>query len=183
MKYCYECGSTLEKIVPEGDNLPRGVCSNPSCDYIHYINPKVIVGTIPRYQNKIMLCKRAIEPCYGKWTLPAGFMECHEDSSEGAARETLEEAGAHVEIDQLFRMYDLPHISQIYLFYLASMNNLKYEAGEESLEVALFTEDEIPWDELAFPVIGQVLKEFFEKRQHDVLSFENTTFNVKKVLK
>lgn len=173
MKFCVECGSPLEKKIPPGDNRERGVCTNPDCGYIYYVNPKNIVATLPYYQDKVLLCKRAIEPRYGKWTLPAGFMECAETTEEGALRETFEEAGANVEIKQLYRIYDLPYISQVYIFYLAELPEPVYAAGEESLEVELFSEDEIPWDELAFTVVAEALREFFAERKTGEFTIQN----------
>lgn len=159
MKFCSDCGSSIEKRIPEGDDHERDVCS--SCGSIFYQNPKVIVGTLPVWENKVLLCKRAIEPRYGYWTLPAGFLELSESSWQGAQRETFEEAGANVESGMLYGVYDLPYISQIYMFYLASVDAGKFEAGKESLEVRWFTRDEIPWCELAFPVINSMLERYF----------------------
>jgi ADP-ribose pyrophosphatase YjhB (NUDIX family) len=156
MKFCSACGSSVTQTIPAGDNRPRFVC--PECDTIHYQNPKMVVGTLPVWEDKVLLCKRAIEPQYGKWTLPAGFMENHESTQEGALRETFEEAGARVEISHLFTLYNLPYISQVYLMFRARLLDLEFAAGPESLEVALFTEAEIPWDQLAFRTIEQTLR-------------------------
>ena len=165
MKFCSQCGSTVELRIPEGDNLPRFVCSQ--CTTIHYQNPKIVAGCIPEWQDKILLCKRAIEPQYGYWTLPAGFMENNETTPNAAQRETQEEANANVEIISLYAMFDIPHISQVYLMFRARLLDLEFAPGVESLEVDLFTEDQIPWDELAFPVINETLKYYYQDRQRN----------------
>jgi ADP-ribose pyrophosphatase YjhB (NUDIX family) len=162
MKFCSQCGSEVILRVPEGDTLPRFVC--PICTTIHYQNPKMVVGCIPEWEGKILLCRRAIPPREGKWTLPAGFMENNETLAQGAARETLEEANARVEIRDLYAVYNLPHISQVYLLFRAKLLDLDFFPGIESLEVKLFEEHEIPWDEIAFRVIHDPLKRYFEER-------------------
>ncbi len=139
-----------------------------SCGIVHYENPKVVVGSIPVWQNKVLLCRRAIEPQYGLWTLPAGYMENGETTLAGAKRETHEEAGADIINTQLYRLFDIPFISQVYLFYLADMSSGKHSPGIESLETALFEEKDIPWQDLAFPVIHDVLQEYFEDRKKGV---------------
>lgn len=167
IKFCTLCGSAkIEKRIPPGDDRERAICAN--CGHIHYINPKIVVGSIPVWGEQILLCKRAIEPRYGKWTLPAGFMEEGETLAEGAARETLEEAGARITIEQLYASYSLPGISQVYVLFLAKLDDVNYSAGIESLEVALFFEHEIPWDELAFVAIREVLKQYFADRQKGI---------------
>lgn len=163
MKFCSVCGSAVELRTPENDNRLRHVCIE--CNVIHYQNPKMVVGCLPIVGDKILLCKRAIEPRYGYWTLPAGFLENGEDTFQGAARETFEEAGAVAIDDGLYTIYDLPHISQIYFFFRARLENDAYAVGEESLDVALFAEDEIPWKELAFPVVAKTLRHYFSDRQ------------------
>lgn len=167
-KYCTECGSGVSQRIPQGDNRQRHVCDQ--CGHVHYENPKVVAGSIPEWQGKILLCRRAIEPRYGLWTLPAGFMENGETTVEAAARETLEEAGARVEITRLFAMFSLPHISQVYVMYNARLPTPDYAAGEESLEVALFDERDIPWQQLAFPVIGETLRRYFADRHNGMLT-------------
>ncbi|MCY7386790.1 MAG: NUDIX hydrolase [Burkholderiales bacterium] len=163
MKFCSQCGSgKIESALPPGDDRAREICAD--CGYIHYVNPKVVVGSIPVWGEQILLCKRAIEPRYGKWTLPAGFMEEGETLAEGAKRETLEEAGARISIEQLYASYSLPEISQVYVLFLARLDDLNYLAGSESLEVKLFHEHEIPWDELAFVAISEALKRYFADR-------------------
>ena len=163
MKFCSECGSQVQIKIPLGDNRERHVCD--SCGVIHYINPRIITGTLPIYEDKVLLCRRAIEPRLGFWTLPAGFMENGETSAEAAARETLEEAEARVHIQHLYTLFNLPHISQVYLFFLADVIDGEYGVGEESLESNLFREEDIPWDELAFPTIERTLKLYFEDRK------------------
>ena len=159
MKYCSQCGAEVDIDIPEGDNRPRHVC--PKCETIHYQNPKVVVGCIPMWEDRILLCRRAIEPRYGLWTLPAGFMENGETTQQGAARETLEEATAKVEVNDLYSLFNLPHIDQIYMLFRSRLVDLDFGPGSESLDVRLFREEEIPWDEIAFPVIKETLKLFF----------------------
>lgn len=163
MKFCNLCGSAVELLVPKGDTLPRHVCG--SCGEIHYLNPKVVVGCIPRWQDRILMCRRAIEPRYGLWTLPAGFLENGETTIEGAARETLEEAAARVRVTQLYTLFNLPHINQVYVMFLADLDEPEFGPGTESLEVALYDEPEIPWRQIAFPVIEQTLKLYFDDRR------------------
>jgi ADP-ribose pyrophosphatase YjhB (NUDIX family) len=166
MKFCSECAHPVALAIPEGDNRPRYVCSH--CDAIHYQNPKLVVGSIPVWEQdgqlKVLLCKRAIEPRYGYWTLPAGFMENAETTAEAAIRETEEEAGARIEIGELFTLLNVAHVHQVHLFYLARLVDLDFAPGIESLEVALFAEHEIPWDDLAFPTIRTTLELFFADR-------------------
>ncbi len=162
MKFCSNCGSKVSFRIPEGDDRPRHVCD--SCDTIHYSNPRVIVGCVPEYEGKILLCRRAIEPRSGLWTLPAGFMENGETTLQGAARETWEEARAEVYEQHLYRIFDVPGINQVYMFYRARVVDGAYGVGPESQEVELFTEDSIPWDEIAFPVVYHTLREFFHDR-------------------
>lgn len=163
MKYCSQCGSTVDHIIPEGDNRHRYVCG--SCEIIHYQNPRIIAGCLPIFEDKVLLCKRAIEPRSGYWTLPAGFLENGETTAIGAMRETLEEANATVAIDDLYTVFSLPHISQVYMFFKATMPEPAFSAGVESLEVKLFEEHEIPWKELSFPVITQTLEHYFSDRK------------------
>jgi ADP-ribose pyrophosphatase YjhB (NUDIX family) len=168
MNYCSECGKTLIRKIPPRDVLPRFVCEN--CHAIHYQNPKLIVGCIPEWQDKILLCQRAIEPRYGLWTLPAGFMENNETVEEAAKRETWEEAHAKVHELQLYTLISLPHISQVYMVFRASLCDLDFSAGEESLKVELFKQQDIPWDTLAFPVIQRTLGHYFEDRAKNLFS-------------
>ncbi|WP_186107647.1 NUDIX hydrolase [Burkholderia gladioli] len=162
MKFCSVCGHEVISRIPSGDNRERFVCDQ--CGTIHYQNPRNVVGTVPVWGDQVLLCRRAIEPRHGYWTLPAGFMEMGETTSEAAARETHEEAGAHVEVQNLFTLLNVPHVHQVHLFYLARLTGPEYEAGEESLEVRLFDEAEIPWDDIAFPTVSQTLRLFFADR-------------------
>jgi ADP-ribose pyrophosphatase YjhB (NUDIX family) len=166
MKFCSECAHPVALAIPEGDNRPRYVC--PQCHTIHYQNPKLVVGSIPVWEQdgglQVLLCRRAIEPRHGYWTLPAGFMENEETTQQAAVRETEEEAGANIELGNLFTLLNVAHVHQVHLFYLATLRDLDFAPGIESLEVALFTEDQIPWDELAFPTIRSTLELFFADR-------------------
>ncbi|MDR8763726.1 NADH pyrophosphatase [Burkholderia multivorans] len=162
MKFCSVCGHEAIARIPQGDNRERFVCDH--CGTIHYQNPRNVVGTVPVWGEQVLLCRRAIEPRYGFWTLPAGFMEMGETTAEAAARETLEEAGARVEVQNLFTLLNVPHVHQVHLFYLARLVDPEFEAGEESLEVKLFDEADIPWDEIAFPTVSQTLRFFFADR-------------------
>lgn len=161
MKFCSTCGETVSLITPKDDNRQRYVCD--SCTTVHYTNPKNVVGAILYQGDKVLLCKRAIEPRYGKWTLPAGFMEDNETVKQGAARETYEEARAKGHSLDLFGMFSLPHISQVYMMYLGELADDNYGAGPESLEVALFEQHEIPWDDLAFPVVKYCLEKYYKE--------------------
>ena len=163
MKFCSECGKPVVFRIPEGDNLPRYVCEY--CQTIHYQNPKIVTGCIPVWEDKILLCKRAIEPRYGLWTLPAGFMENEETLEQAAMRECYEEARANVELQGLYAMFSLPHVNQVYVMYRARLLDLDFAPGAESLEVALFHEQDIPWQQLAFRTIPHPLEFFFEDRQ------------------
>ena len=163
MKFCSKCGSSVDLLVPAGDNMARHVCSQ--CGEIHYLNPKVVVGCVPQWEDRVLLCRRAIEPRYGLWTLPAGFLENNETTIEGAARETLEEASAQVRIANLYALFNLPHINQVYVMFLAELVAPEYGPGTESLEVALYEEKDIPWDQIAFPVVEQTLKLYFDDRR------------------
>lgn len=160
MKYCSSCGQPVELKIPQGDNRHRFVC--PSCETIHYQNPRIVAGTVPVWEGRILLCRRAIEPRYGYWTLPAGFMENSETTQEAAARETLEEALAEVTIEDLYTMIHVPHIDQVHIFYRATLTNGQFGAGEESLESRLFGLHEIPWEEISFPTVRRTLELFIE---------------------
>ena len=162
MKFCHQCAGLLILRTPPGDDKPRHCCSE--CDTIFYLNPKNVVGTLPCFEDKVLLCKRAIQPRAGKWTLPAGYMENGESSLDGAIRETTEEAGASVIVksDSLYTLFNLPKINQVYMFFRTELANLDFAAGIESLEVALFSEAEIPWREIAFPVVKSTLEHYFD---------------------
>jgi ADP-ribose pyrophosphatase YjhB (NUDIX family) len=163
MNYCSQCGAPVNLEIPTDDNRPRHVCA--SCDVIYYQNPKIVAGCLPIWENKVLLCKRAIEPRRGFWTLPAGYMELGETTSEAAIRETLEEANARVELRGLFALFNLPHVSQVYMMYRSNLLDLDFSPGSESLEVELVKEEDIPWDDLAFTTIRHTLRFYFEDRQ------------------
>ncbi len=162
MTFCPNCAHRLEWRVPDGDNRPRHVC--PSCGAIQYQNPRIVVGTVCTWGEKILLCRRAIEPRHGLWTLPAGFLELNESMAEGAIRETSEEAGAQIEIGPLYSLIDVIHAGQVHVFYRARMTSDRLDPGPESLEAALFDVADIPWDELAFKTVIQTLRWFVEDR-------------------
>ena len=169
MKFCANCGAKVVQRVPPGDSLPRWVCDE--CGEIHYQNPKVVVGTIPEHEGRILLCRRAIEPRYGYWTLPAGFMENDETTAQAAARETEEEAGANIEMGEPFTLISVPRVNQVHLYYRARLRNLEFKPGEETLEVALMGEGEIPWKEIAFRTVGLTLKHWFADRKRAAFGF------------
>lgn len=162
MKFCSNCGSPTQILIPEGDNRERHCCSE--CGAIHYQNPRIIAACIPVWEDQVLMCKRAIEPRLGYWTLPAGFMELGETTEQAAARETEEEANALVEIGDLFAVFNLPHIAQVYMVYRAQLLRPEFSATDESLEVVLMREHEIPWSDLAFETMRRSLKYFFEDR-------------------
>jgi ADP-ribose pyrophosphatase YjhB (NUDIX family) len=159
-KFCVNCGAALTYNIPAGDNRERAACT--ACGHIEYENPRNVVGTLPVYGDKVLLCKRAIEPRYGKWTLPAGFMELGETTAEGALRETIEEAGVIVTLQGLYAVLNVTRVGQVHLFYRAQMHEAKWNPGVESLEVGLFAEHEIPWEELAFRTVSTALRCYFE---------------------
>jgi ADP-ribose pyrophosphatase YjhB (NUDIX family) len=161
-RFCSNCGHAITRRVPEGDSRVRDCCDQ--CGAVHYVNPRPVVGTIPVWNDQVLLCLRAIEPRKGYWTLPAGFMEVGESSAEGARRETEEEACAHVELGPLFTAIDVPAVEQLHLFYLARLLDLDFAAGAETLEVRLFHEREIPWEQIAFRTVSTTLRLFFEDR-------------------
>ncbi|MFQ5603894.1 MAG: NUDIX hydrolase [bacterium] len=161
MNYCSHCGEKVKFGAVPGDDMPRFYCEN--CQTIHYQNPKIIVGCIPRWQDKVLLCKRAIEPRKGLWTLPSGFLENGENVEQGAMRETREEANAEVQIIRLFAVYSLPQLGQIYLQFLSDLINLDYHPGMESEEVKLFSKEDIPWEQIAFSAIKFTLDKYFNE--------------------
>src|SRR5512135_99375 len=163
MNFCSHCGSPVSLRVPPGDSLPRFVCER--CGTIHYQNPKLVIGAIPEWQDKILLCRRAIEPRLGMWTLPAGFMVNAETTVEAAQRETLEEACARIEVGELFSLINVPHINQVHLVYRARLLDLEFGPGAETLEVALFHESDIPWEEIAFRSMSMALRYYFSDRR------------------
>ena len=164
MNFCSNCGKAVSKEVPPGDNRPRFVCR--FCAMIHYQNPRVIVGVLPTYKDSVLLCERDIQPRKGFWTLPAGFLENDESTLEGAIRECQEESMATVVDAQLYAIYDIPHIRQVYIFYRARMENPYFSKTLESSDVQLFVEEDIPWEQLAFPVVTETLTAFFSDRKH-----------------
>jgi ADP-ribose pyrophosphatase YjhB (NUDIX family) len=163
MKFCSICAHPVTIEVPPDDHLPRHVCRK--CGVVHYQNPRLVICTIPTWEEngetKILLCKRAIDPRHGYWTLPGGFMENDETTTQAAMRETIEEAGAHVEMLPLFSLINLPAFHQVHLFYRAALLDLEFTPGQESLEVRIFSESEIPWEQIAFATVTQALKFFF----------------------
>lgn len=161
-RFCAHCGHAISRRVPAGDNRERDCCD--ACGAVHYVNPRPVVGTIPVWNEQFLLCRRAIEPRHGFWTLPAGFMEVGETTAEGALRETLEEAGARVQLGPLFTMIDVPAVEQVHMFYRAQMLDLDFAAGTESLEVRLFDAADIPWDDLAFRTVSTTLRLYLEDR-------------------
>ena len=186
MKFCHQCAGSLILRIPPGDDKPRHCCSE--CNTVFYLNPKNVVGTLPFFKDKVLLCKRAIQPRAGKWTLPAGYMENGESSLDGAIRETTEEAGASVIVksDSLYTLFNLPKINQVYIFFRTELANLDFAAGIESQEVALFSEAEIPWREIAFPVVKSTLEHYFDDlrenqfpvRMFDVHHTEDRSFTM-----
>jgi ADP-ribose pyrophosphatase YjhB (NUDIX family) len=166
MKFCSSCGATVERVIPPGDDRPRYVCG--ACGTVHYQNPRVVVGCIPEWEGRILFCRRRIEPRAGKWTLPAGFLENGESVAAGAARETLEEACARVVELVPFALFNLTFVDQVYLMFRGRMVDPDAAAGAESLEVGLLSEADVPWDELAFPVIRETLKLYFDDRAKGV---------------
>jgi ADP-ribose pyrophosphatase YjhB (NUDIX family) len=160
-RFCSDCGHAITRRVPEGDTRVRDCCD--------HVNPRPVVGTIPVWNDKVLLCKRAIEPRHGFWTLPAGFMEIGETTAEGARRETLEEACARVELGPLFSMIDVPRVQQVHIFYRARLLDLDFGAGAETLETRLFTEHTVPWDQIAFRTVAVTLKLFFQDRARGAL--------------
>lgn len=163
VKFCNACGTSVDLRVPEGDHLPRHIC--PSCGHIQYFNPRVIVGCVPEWEDgRILMCRRNIEPRFGLWTFPAGFMELGETSGQGAAREALEESQAEVEVGDILAVINVPYVSQLYVIHRARMKALHHGATPESSEVRLMHESEIPWDEIAFPTVMHGLKFLFDDR-------------------
>jgi ADP-ribose pyrophosphatase YjhB (NUDIX family) len=175
MKFCSQCGSPVRLRVPDGDSFPRHVCD--SCSTVHYENPKVVVGCVPESGRHVLLCRRAIEPRRGYWTVPAGFMENGETLQQGAARETLEEALATVEVGELFAIVDVVHAHQVHMMFRASMVGDEFGAGHESLEARMFLEDEIPWQDISFPSVRFSLEKWFEDRRTGERRLHHTSFD------
>lgn len=173
IKHCRNCGvAVVYRIPDDGDTKPRAIC--PACETIHYENPLNVVGTVPYWGDKVLLCKRNIEPRWGKWTLPAGFLELGETTAQGAARETLEEAGAQIEMEGLFSVINVARVGQVHMFYRARLLSDHFDPGHETIEAQLYAENEIPWDEIAFRTVKETLERYFDDRRrghyavHDV---------------
>ncbi|MBV8030261.1 MAG: NUDIX hydrolase [Betaproteobacteria bacterium] len=169
MKFCSNCGAPVVRRIPPGDTLPRFVCD--ACGIVHYQNPLVVVGSIPEHEGRILLCRRAIEPRYGYWTLPAGFLENGETVAAGAVRETTEEAGASIELGQPFSLVSVPRVNQVHLFFRARLQHLDFKPGEETLEVALCDEASIPWKDIAFRTVALTLRHWFADRKAGRFTF------------
>ena len=163
IKFCTACGGPVDHRIPPDDNRERAVCT--ACGLVQYQNPKIVVGCVPVWEDRILLCRRAIEPRKGLWTLPAGFMENGESAAEGAAREAIEEANARVEITDLYTVYSIPRISQVYMMFRGRLLDPEVSPGAESLEVKLVTEADIPWDQLAFAMVKRTLRHFLDDRR------------------
>jgi ADP-ribose pyrophosphatase YjhB (NUDIX family) len=173
MIFCSECAAPTVRKIPADDNRLRDVCTR--CDTIHYENPKMVLGTLPTWNDQVLLCRRAIEPRYGLWTLPAGFMELGESTEEGALRETQEEAGAAVRLGPLFSVFDVIQANQVHIFFLAEMVSEALDPGPETLEARLFAEQEVPWDHLAFRSVRGTLERFFADRKKGVFQVHTQT--------
>jgi ADP-ribose pyrophosphatase YjhB (NUDIX family) len=172
INYCKQCGTAVVYRVPDdGDTKTRAVC--PSCATIHYENPLNVVGTVPYWGERVLLCKRNIEPRFGLWTLPAGFMELNETTTEGAARETVEEAGAQFEMQGLFSLVNVARVGQVHLFYRAKLTSDQFDPGIETIEARLFLESEIPWGEIAFRTTHVTLEHFFADRRNGAFSLHH----------
>jgi ADP-ribose pyrophosphatase YjhB (NUDIX family) len=164
IKHCRNCGTAVIYRVPDdGDTHQRAVC--PACTTIHYENPLNVVGTVPYFGDRVLLCKRNIEPRFGKWTLPAGFLELGETTAQGAVRETIEEAGASIEMEGLFSILNIARVGQVHLFYRARLLNEHFEPGVETIEARLYREEDIPWEDIAFRSVKETLELFFADRR------------------
>ena len=172
INYCKQCGAAVVYRIPDdGDTKTRAVC--PACATIHYENPLNVVGTVPYWGERVLLCKRNIEPRFGLWTLPAGFMELNETTTEGAARETVEEAGAQFEMQGLFSLVNVARVGQVHLFYRAKLTSDQFDPGIETIEARLFLESEIPWGEIAFRTTHVTLEHFFADRRNGAFSLHH----------
>ena len=164
IKHCKNCGTAVVYRIPDdGDTKHRAVC--PACHTVHYENPLNVVGTVPHFGDRVLLCKRNIEPRFGKWTLPAGYMELDETLAEGAARETVEEAGARFEMEGLFSILNVARVGQVHMFYRARLTSDQFDPGTETIEAKLFLESEIPWGEIAFRTVKETLERYFADRK------------------
>lgn len=173
IKFCSNCGAPVSLKIPPGDTLPRYVCD--ACHTVHYQNPRLVVGCIAEWEDRILLCRRGIEPRYGMWTVPAGFMENGETTAQGAQRETLEEANARVEVGPLYALYNIPHISQVYLLFRARLLDLDFRPGAETLDARLFAESEIPWNDIAFTSVRNTLTHYYDDRRRGEFRFHMGT--------
>ena len=169
IKHCKVCGGAAVYAVPADDNRERATCT--VCATIHYENPINVVGTVPTWGDQVLLCRRNIEPRHGFWTLPAGFMEMGETTAEGAVRETVEEAGAHIELQGLFTLLNVVRVGQLHLYYRARLLDTEFDPGPETIEARLFSEAQIPWDELAFRTVRETLQCYFEDRRKGQFGF------------
>ena len=163
MNFCSHCGHAVEHRIPDGDSRERAICG--SCQHIDYENPLNVVGTVPVWEDSVLLCRRNIEPRHGFWTLPAGFMELGESTEAGAVRETDEEAGARIVVEGLFTVLNVVRVGQVHFFYRARLEDTRFAPGPETIEARLFREDEIPWDELAFRTVKLTLERYFADRR------------------
>lgn len=166
MKFCSNCGQPVALRTPAGDHLPRHICDG--CGVVHYQNPKLVVGCVPEYEGRILLCRRAIEPRLGYWTIPAGFMENNETTQDGARRESQEEALADVEIGSLLAVVHVLHADQVHVMFRARLPERRFGVGAETLEVALVSEDEVPWQDIAFRSVDFALRKYFDDRRRGV---------------
>jgi len=175
MNFCSHCGAPVAHEIPPDDNRVRAVCH--ACNTIHYQNPRMVVGCIAEWDDRILLCRRAIEPRHGLWTVPAGYMENGETTAEGAMRETLEEANAQVEIIALYALYNIPHINQVYLLFRARLLAPSFSAGSETLDARLVAESEVPWDQLAFATVRNTLRHYYADRRSGAYRFHMGTID------
>ena len=182
MKFCSACGQAVTLKIPDGDHLPRFVCT--ACDTVHYENPRIIAGCVPEWQGKILLCKRAIEPRRGFWTIPAGFMENGEAVQDAAARESMEEALARVAIGSLLAVVNVLRAHQVHVMFRARLLDTDFGVGPESLEVALYDESEIPWDDIAFLSVEFALRRYLDDRRagRELLHFRDIDWTEGKVV-
>lgn len=174
IKYCFSCGTPIEKREVSGDTKKRYICEN--CGNIHYTNPKIVVGALSSWEDKVLLCKRDIEPRRGYWNVPAGYLEDFEKAEEGAIRETWEEAGTEIEILQPYVIYNLPQANQVYIHFLARLKDGIVRNGEESQESGLFTEEEVPWNEMAFTSSIFALRRYFVERKTGIFTTHLGTY-------
>jgi ADP-ribose pyrophosphatase YjhB (NUDIX family) len=178
LNFCSHCGQPVELRVPEGDHLPRYVC--PGCGRIHYQNPKIVAGCVPEHEGRILLCRRAIEPRLGYWTIPAGFMENGETIEDAARRESAEEAEAHVEIGSLLAVVNVLHADQVHVMFRARLPEPRFGAGRESLEVMLCDEADIPWQDIAFRSVDFALRRYLDDRRRGVEQHHFTSLDLRR---